>query len=737
MIKKLFFILINFLFVPLASFSVENNYFTSTGNFQSHRNSELTNINLNNINKLEVVWKYKNKLETKDDPTAANALTPIIIGDAIIFGTLDNYLISLDAKNGKVKWKKKYQGFKNIAKRGLTFKSLNLGKKIKKVIFLPTNKTILAVDSDTGDILTELGNEGKFGTNGTGLPPIIFKNDIFISSGSKIENYKILEYEKNWSINLNGARVWSGFSYDEVTNSLIVVTSDPADLIYSKTGNPDYFNSIIIIDASTGKIKCSFQDVKHDHWDLDMVGHPIVVNNLLINGETKNLVFGFSKTGNILAVNLDKCEFEFKNSFKDVAVSTHDNSIKNANYAKTQKKFLIPEPISSIKYELDQYLKTLEDKDNREFISHKLRYSKFNENYIPLSLNYDSTLIGLHGGPQWTGGSFDKINNQIVVSTNHDPWIIRVFYQDQIYRVVRGVKIRLKRFIDKYDFLSSYKKKELLDKDLNSRIKRYVQSEDFLEEYKILKGTFKLVDNLYFNTTRLFHFSGSKIYKNKCLSCHGHYRQSYFETEFTGDDYVPSLTNLSKLDRFKSMESLENFNFNHKYVDDKIDISEDQLYQIKNYFEKIDKVLNKLNLIHTAYKWQVILDKNNLPASKQPWGKVSAINIVNGKINWSIPSGTTTTENNIIKGSTNFGGLLSTKSNILFSTGTSDEKIYAYDLRDGSQVWSHKLPFSGSAAPMTFLIDGEQYLLVNASGGRYFNYKKTNSEYLVVFKLLD
>ena len=220
--------------------------------------------------------------------------------------------------------------------------------------------------------------------------------------------------------------------HDEVTNSLIVATSDPADLIYSRTGNPDYFNSIIIIDASTGKIKCSFQDVKYDHWDLDMVGHPIVVNNLLLNGETKNLVFGFSKTGNILAVNLDKCEFEFKNSFKDIAVSTHDKSLKNVNYAKTQKKFLSPEPVSSIKYDLNQYLKTLEDIDNKEFISHKLDIQNLMENYIPLSLNYDSTLIGLHGGPQWTGGSFDKTNNQIVVSTNHDPWIIRFFIRINI-----------------------------------------------------------------------------------------------------------------------------------------------------------------------------------------------------------------------------------------------------------------------------------------------------------------
>ena len=68
-------------------------------------------------------------------------------------------------------------------------------------------------------------------------------------------------------------------------------------------------------------------------------------------------------------------------------------------------------------------------------------------------------------------------------------------------------------------------------------------------------------------------------------------------------------------------------------------------------------------------------------------------------------------------------------------TGTSDEKIYAYNSRTGKEIWSYNLPFSGSAPPMTYLLDNEQYILVNSSGGRFYNYKKSDGDYLIAFKL--
>ena len=61
--------------------------------------------------------------------------------------------------------------------------------------------------------------------------------------------------------------------------------------------NPDYTNSLLLIDSNSGEIKCKFQDVRHDHWDFDMIASPIFTNvkvsklaqGLPVGGEIENL----------------------------------------------------------------------------------------------------------------------------------------------------------------------------------------------------------------------------------------------------------------------------------------------------------------------------------------------------------------------------------------------------------------------------------------------------------------
>ena len=60
------------------------------------------------------------------------------------------------------------------------------------------------------------------------------------------------------------------------------------------------------------------------------------------------------------------------------------------------------------------------------------------------------------------------------------------------------------------------------------------------------------------------------------------------------------------------------------------------------------------------------LDKDKLPASTPPWGKINAIDINTGKINWSIPFGSRKTSSGRILGDKNFGGVLSTAGNLFF-----------------------------------------------------------------------
>ena len=107
-----------------------------------------------------------------------------------------------------------------------------------------------------------------------------------------------------------------------------------------------------------------------------------------------------------------------------------NSTIKNQHYSEYQIKINNPINLSELKYDLNAYFSYVgNDTENLEYMKHKTRNMKYGEEYIPLSFNYDATLMSLHGGPEWPGGSHDIANNQIIIPTNHIPWVVRVYYK--------------------------------------------------------------------------------------------------------------------------------------------------------------------------------------------------------------------------------------------------------------------------------------------------------------------
>ena len=130
------------------------------------------------------------------------------------------------------------------------------------------------------------------------------------------------------------------------------------------------------------------------------------------------------------------------------------------------------------------------------------------------------------------------------------------------------------------------------------------------------------------------------------------------------------------------------------------------------------------------------MDNEKLPASVPPWGKLNAIDIDTGQINWSTPTGSRETKSGkIIKGDFSFGGVLSTAGNLLFATGTPDKYIRAYEAKSGKKLWEFELPSSGSSSPISYLYKGEQYILVNAGGGKFFGFDEELGDQIIAFKI--
>ena len=70
-------------------------------------------------------------------------------------------------------------------------------------------------------------------------------------------------------------------------------------------------------------------------------------------------------------------------------------------------------------------------------------------------------------------------------------------------------------------------------------------------------------------------------------------------------------------------------------------------------------------------------------------------------------------------GSENYGGPLVTSGGLLFIGATiHDRKLRAFDKRNGKLLWEAALPYSADATPITYMVDGRQYVAIFASGGK-------------------
>jgi quinoprotein glucose dehydrogenase len=117
-------------------------------------------------------------------------------------------------------------------------------------------------------------------------------------------------------------------------------------------------------------------------------------------------------------------------------------------------------------------------------------------------------------------------------------------------------------------------------------------------------------------------------------------------------------------------------------------------------------------------------DQQGYPGVKPPWGTLACIDLNTGRKLWQVPLGEypELTALGIPRtGTENFGGATVTAGNVVFASGTKDGRIYAFDATTGAEVWSATLPFVGSTSPMTYAVDGKQYVVIPATGGGKLN----------------
>ena len=213
--------------------------------------------------------------------------------------------------------------------------------------------------------------------------------------------------------------------------------------------------------------------------------------------------------------------------------------------------------------------------------------------------------------------------------------------------------------------------------------------------------------------------SGKSIYLHECSSCHKPDMQGA-PPEF------PSLVELR--DRFNESDVFSIVYQGGDRMPGFARLGSEGIRAVVDYVYKGKDSTAKLQatdgnfMKYMSDGYNRFLDIDGYPAIHPPWGTLSSINLDTGKISWQIPLGEypeLVAQGVKNTGSENYGGPVVTAGGLLFIAATSyDNKFRAFDKNTGELLWETTLPLAGNATPATYEVNGRQFVVIAAGGGK-------------------
>ncbi len=204
--------------------------------------------------------------------------------------------------------------------------------------------------------------------------------------------------------------------------------------------------------------------------------------------------------------------------------------------------------------------------------------------------------------------------------------------------------------------------------------------------------------------------SNYSVYMQHCSTCHGE--------NLEGNDVGPELLGIR--DRMEISEIAEIIREGAGRMPGFAHLDTAQfratIAYISNPEPEPDEPTDELSYVLGGYVY--LRDHENLPGNTPPWGTLNSFDLATGNLDWSIPFGNYPSHPDLGYGAVNYGGPIITATGVIFIAATPDHLFKAYDTRDGALLWQTELSASGYSTPITYSVDGKQYVAIASGGGR-------------------
>jgi quinoprotein glucose dehydrogenase len=310
--------------------------------------SQLADINSTNVQQLHTMWQWKHwetPLKEYETTPGFFEATPLMIDGVLYVTTPYNSIAALDAETGKELWRFDGEAYKLgqvLSGSGWKLRGTGFWRDGGRLfIFLNSRNRLFKLDARTGEPVHTFGNNGEASltdlprisdmTHATqSSPPVVYKDLVILGSqvpdrvqvadpvgyvqainartGKRVWTFSVIpqsakdpgaESWENESWRMNGhGNVWAPMALDEARGLLYLPTSTPSSDYYGgqRPGAGLFAESLVCLDAATGKVKWYFQTVHHGLWDWDLPTQPNLVT-INVNGQRIDAVAQVTKRG--------------------------------------------------------------------------------------------------------------------------------------------------------------------------------------------------------------------------------------------------------------------------------------------------------------------------------------------------------------------------------------------------------------------------------------------------------